>query len=189
MPKNKKELSIRAKRYVENKIIHGMSGNQAALAAGYSMSAARSSSHTLNYPEIREYMQELMDKAGITDEQLVQKIKDGMDAKKPISAQILVKQDGSVVKKEDEGVIEVEDWASQHKFVETALKLKDRFPKTKVELGGENGQPIPIQLVTYGANDPLSVFASSPDAGGVSRSPSVSSTELASEGEEDESSG
>src|SRR3990167_5576801 len=50
-----------------------------------------------------------LDKIGLTDRYIYSGIKEGTKARRTVSAQILVKSDGTTIRKEDEGIIEVPD--------------------------------------------------------------------------------
>lgn len=75
---------------------------------------------------------ELMDKY-LPDEKLINKIDQGLEATKTISATVVVKSDDPTVKDKQANsrtmdFIDVPDYATQHKFLETALKIKNKFP-------------------------------------------------------------
>lgn len=71
---------------------------------------------------------EFLEQSGITDAKLTQKIQEGLDATKPISALVIANTEkGTVQTKDNEGQIEVPDFAVRHKYLETALKLKKRL--------------------------------------------------------------
>ena len=73
--------------------------------AGYSKATAKTPSTVINSGGF----QYLMEKAGITDEQLNTTLKEGLHATKVVGK---------------EGDIETADYAVRHKYLETALKLK-----------------------------------------------------------------
>jgi hypothetical protein len=50
---------------------------------------------------------------------------------------------------------------------------------------GKDGKPIAINVTAYGHNDPLSIYANTPDEGSLERPPSLSSPKLASESPQD----
>jgi Terminase small subunit len=85
---------------------------------------------------------EFLEAAGITDNLLQQKIMEGLKANKQIGAQILIDADGNVVSKENEGMIEVPDNGVRHKYLETALRLKQRL-LTRFDVTS-SGEPIAI---------------------------------------------
>lgn len=85
---------------------------------------------------------EFLEEGGVTDQLLQEKILEGLKADKPISAQILVQGDKTVVTKDNEGQVVVPDYGVRHKYLETALKLKQKL-MTKVDITS-GGKPIPI---------------------------------------------
>ena len=78
----------------------------------------------------------------IPDETLIIKLDEGLNADKPISAQILIQGNKTVVTKENEGQVVVPDYGVRHKYLETALKLKQKL-MTKFDITS-GGNPIPI---------------------------------------------
>lgn len=117
----KKQISIRARKYIKNKVA-GMSDYQAALNAGYSKAIAKNASIKLEKGGIKEALETLMDKKGLTDDYLLEKTKDGLDN--------AVKIHGT-----DDNFVEIPDYAVKHKYLETALKLKGHL-KSKEEPKG-----------------------------------------------------
>jgi hypothetical protein len=71
-------------------------------------------------------MEEILEKHGITDDYLAEKTKEGLDATRTISTISGKEANGGTV-----DFVDVPDFISRHKYLETALKLKDKFP-TKV---------------------------------------------------------
>lgn len=96
--------------------------SRAMLDAGYAPTTAK---NPLELTESKGW-QELMD-GYFPDEDLARIGKEGLNAMKQIGALILIKGDGTVVNKSDEGMIEVADHGVRHKFWDTALKLKGRL--------------------------------------------------------------
>ncbi len=73
-------------------------------------------------------------------------------SRKPISALVLVSGDKPMKTKEDEGQIEVADFAIRHKYLETALKIRGDI--------GENKSPINIEkanIVMYLPESPQQI--------------------------------
>lgn len=73
-----------------------------------------------------------MEASGITDHLLQQKIMEGLESKRTISATVVIKSDDPKVKTKqanarDVDFIDVPDYAIRHKYLETALKLKKRM--------------------------------------------------------------
>jgi len=79
----------------------------------------------------------LLEEAGITDKRLIDKVSDGLDAKKVISSYGGKNADASTT-----DFIEVPDHPTQHKYLETALKLKGRGQANATNSIQVNVQPI-----------------------------------------------
>ena len=98
-------------------------------------------------------LRQLMDRMGLSDEKLVSKIAEGVDATKVISA-IVKNPAGDFVDANGKSndFIEVPDYNAQHKFTETALKLKGHLRNDdqqnfapvmiQINVGGEEQKPI-----------------------------------------------
>jgi hypothetical protein len=71
---------------------------------------------------------ELLEDAGVTDQQLTVRLREGLMATKQSK------------------VGEIIDYDTRHKYLETALKLKGKL-NNKVELAGENGGPIKLNIL------------------------------------------
>ncbi len=126
-----------------------------------------------------------LDGVGLTDEYLYQGLLEGTQAQKTVSAQILVKADGGIVKKEDEGIIEYPDHPTRHKYYVTALELKGKLKREG--LIDNTIQNTVITVIAYGNSDPLSVRSSKVESagiGGVTGPTQISGPELAPQGTE-----
>lgn len=126
-----------AERIVEN---HG-NIYKSMIEAGYSPNTAK---NPKNLTESKSWEQ-LLDE--IPDDLLKQKILEGLEAEKPIGASILVNKDGNVIKADDEGAISVPDQPTRHKFIDTALKLKDKYPAEKRKIQGDAENPLSLEIV------------------------------------------
>lgn len=87
----------------------------------------------------------LMEAAGITDERLSKKISEGLDATKVISCNVIAK-DGEGMKDANsmtKDFVDVPDYPTQHKFLETALELKSH----KKNSDNPEGRPIMVMPV------------------------------------------
>lgn len=85
------------------------------------------------------------------DDILTKVIEEGLKANRVISAQVIIKSDDPMVKTRqatgrDVDFIDVPDHQTRHKFLETALKLKNKFPAEKTDFtsGGEKLEPLKI---------------------------------------------
>lgn len=81
---------------------------------------------------------EFLEEAGITDNLLQKKIFAGLEATKTVSAKITTKDADS----QTDDFIDVPDFLARHKYLETALKLKQRL-LTKFDITS-GGNPIAI---------------------------------------------
>jgi phage terminase small subunit len=79
-----------------------------------------------------------MESKGLSLGYLVEKIREGADATRPTNASILISKDGKVEKAEEQGLIEVPDYAVRHKYVETAAKWLGIQGEERIE--GESGK-------------------------------------------------
>lgn len=125
MPKLK-QPSIRARKYIKNKIA-GMSDYQAAIKAGYSSNTALAAVQNIEKPMVKETMAQMMDRMGLTDERLHQHLMDGLENANKIHGY-------------NDNFVEVPDYSVRHRYLETAYKLKDKFPTQKMDLaiGGQD---------------------------------------------------
>lgn len=75
---------------------------------------------------------EFLEDAGISDNLLRKKIEEGLDADRTISANVTIKSDDPTIKNRkangrDVDFIDVPDYATRHKYLETALKVKGKL--------------------------------------------------------------
>lgn len=105
-----KKPSARAKKYIQNKIA-GMSDQQAALKAGYSPSTAIAASNNIESPRVKELMADILDRKGLTDDKLADSLKEGLENANRIHGT-------------DDNFVEVPDYPTRHRYLETALDLK-----------------------------------------------------------------
>lgn len=113
MPKKAKPISVRQKKYIKG-VAAGKSKYKAAIEAGYSENTAREPTRNLEKPGIKEELNRALEKSGITTQAITDKVKEGMGAKKVV---IFGTGDNIAIEK-------AEDYAVQHKYLETAIKLK-----------------------------------------------------------------
>ena len=94
---------------------------------------------------------ELMDMMGMTDAYLQEKLDEGLNATKtisviPISPKPCLPGSGDLPNANSRNVeyVDVDDFAVRHRYLDTALKLKGKYPPTTVknELTGKDGGPI-----------------------------------------------
>lgn len=143
-----KDWTIKQRKWVSAYLETG-SATEAALSV-YDCNGDREVAATIGWENLRKLdFAELMEAGGITDKRLKEKLDEGLDANKPIGALVLIKntKDGKEeVLKDNEGMIEVPDMPTRHKYLETALKLKRRLLD---KMGGETGYP-DIKFDLYG---------------------------------------
>jgi len=101
---------------------------------------------------------ELMELMGITDGYLHEKLDEGLNATKTISVIPIkpkeVKDNSTDLPEADSKNIEfvdVDDFAVRHRYLDTAYKLKGKYPPTTVknELTGKDGSPLTFERVIY----------------------------------------
>lgn len=107
-------------------IREGKSPRSAMIAAGYSPEVARSPGRELlGTPGAKSLIEQYMAEyaaVGITPKYLATKTAEWLQAKKTTNAAILVMKDGSLVKAEEQGLIEVDDYQTQLKAAEMVRK-------------------------------------------------------------------
>ena len=120
------KLTLKQSRFVDNYVVCG-NASEAARKAGYSPKTAGEIGHeNLKKPEIRGAIAERMDEVGITEKRLLQVLDEGLSATKSHFRQ---KTDGA------EAEVKVyDDYAVRHRYLDTALKLRDMFPAEKKKL-------------------------------------------------------
>ncbi len=115
MESRKVKVSTRAKKYIKNKVA-GMSDYQAAVAAGYSPNTAIAAAQNIENPSVKMEIKELMEKKGLTDDHLLDVLSEGLNT-------------ASRIQGTDNDFVEVPDYQTRHKYLETALKLKGKLGK------------------------------------------------------------
>lgn len=84
----------------------------------------------------------------IPDQKLIDVLNDGLEANRQIGAMILIRngKNGRTEKvlKDDEGMIEVPDHQTRHKFLETGLKMKGKLVEDEDE-----GKHITVKIINY----------------------------------------
>jgi hypothetical protein len=102
----------------------------------------RNSAKQIGYENLTKLdFNELMEAMGLTDESLLESITEGQKATKPI-----VTPKGEIKA--------VPDYATRHKYIDTALKLKGKL-SNKLEVTGENGNPIRMEVLAGIAHLPV----------------------------------
>lgn len=147
---NMRKPTIKQKKALENVVGNGGNITKAMRAAGYAEA-------TINTPQKlteSKTWQELLDEY-IPDSLLREKIKEGLDANKQLAARVVFKKDAPtsqsahelpVATSSTDDFIEVADMAVRHKYLETALKVKDKFPAVKNKLLGDEDSPLKFEV-------------------------------------------
>ncbi|MCR4330254.1 MAG: terminase small subunit [Candidatus Roizmanbacteria bacterium] len=135
---SKPKVSTRARKYVQNKVA-GMSDYKAAVAAGYSKNTAVAAKQNIENPSVKKLIQDLMDEMGMSDDHLLTVLRDGLDNANRIFGT-------------GDNFVEVADHSTRHKYLETALKLKDKFPSAKTDITS-GGEPLQVIITDYGVED------------------------------------
>lgn len=129
----------------------------------------RDSAANIGWENVRKLdFSDLMEESGITDERLKKKLDEGLEATRIKTS--LTEPDRVVP-----------DYPTQHKYLETALKLKRKLIERQ-EITGKDGQTLQINIIAYGNNDPIPIRATSVHGASLSRPAQISSPELAPEG-------
>ena len=119
-----------------------MPHNEAMIKAGFSKTTANAQAkRTVERSMIQTPIMKALEKAGINDDHLADKIKQGLECTKVISATVIHKDNNGKTEQIDD-FIEVPDNPTQHRYVDTALKLKGAFPDPKIDVT----VPIAVQV-------------------------------------------
>lgn len=129
----------------------GISMSQAMRDLGYSESYA----HTAQIKKTGSW-QRLMKKY-LPDKKLVKVIKEGLEATKVVSAQVIVKKNEPTSQANGElppadsrtnDFIDVPDYMARHKFVETALKIKGKLvERVDATTNGKDLTPLLVEFI------------------------------------------
>jgi len=114
-------VNVKRKKFIKN-LVDGVGIGESALRAGYSDSSV--GSHLLQNPEVLTALQSAMVKAGIDDEYLTSKIKEGLDAMYPEKRF----KGGGVM------TPEAPDFFTRNLYLDKALKVRgDYAPEKRIE--------------------------------------------------------
>ena len=120
-----RSLTMKQRRWLEAYIATG-NATEAAMQA-YDVKD-RDSARALGSENLAKLsIAELLEEMGLSDVMLTSAIKEGVQATRSTNAAILLTTDGKTVKAEEQGLIETPDYATRHKYIETALKLKKKL--------------------------------------------------------------
>ena len=142
-----KSLTVKERRLIKG-VMQGKTLIQAGVEAGYARSTMeKMPGKIIGKNRILKAFTELLEEAGLSDEKLSECLREGLEATKIISA-LISAPDGEHMKGDNsmkKDFIEVPDYSTRHKFLETILKLKSMFPKT-VDPPASGG----FQLIIHG---------------------------------------
>lgn len=126
-------LSDRQQKYKHNRLVIGMRPEAAAVAAGFSRSYAKAKAYRIER-SVKIGMYEAFEEAGLTDKTLIEHALKGLNAMKIQACDIYVTQEASGKMKfnDSKDFIEVEDWNSRHKYLETICELSKRISNNPV---------------------------------------------------------
>jgi hypothetical protein len=134
-----KKLSIKQRKFLDKYL---ETGNMAE-AAEYAGSKGKNS-HNLHaagrvlWDSLGLTISELMEEKGLSDEKLMRTLEDGLNATKVISCNV-VALDKEGMKDADsmtKDFVDVDDFPTRHKYLETALKLKGHLKDKKDDQAG-----------------------------------------------------
>lgn len=126
------------KRAAKNIVENGGNVSKGMRDAGYSPATAKTPQ---KLTESKGWL-ELLDEY-IPDDKLQEVLKDGLEAQRIISAMNTGKQAAGATS----DFIEVPDHAVRHRFLDTALKLKDKYPGDRKILMGDENAPLEITII------------------------------------------
>ena len=107
--------TVRAEKFVRD--LKSVGGNQSELARRQGRTP-QAVSNQARQPYMKSVMDQLLDKAGVTNKFIADKIKEGCEAKKLVYVENGDSEDGEKVREYDD------DFSTRHKYIETALKVK-----------------------------------------------------------------
>lgn len=153
-PKKKKAggLNIRERNFVKG-LIKGLTPTEAMRQAGYAETTAMHK-QSEKLAKVGDVLQAELEKVGLDETYLAHKLKEGCEATKQISCNVII--NGHLSANEQDAMkpahemtkdfVEVEDFAVRHKYVETSLKLKGYLQKQDLTLSNNDGSPLQITI-------------------------------------------
>lgn len=155
------QLNIRERKFIKG-LMEGLSAAEAMRQAGYAESTAVAK-QAEKLAKVGETIQDLMEKRGLTDDRLLETLEEGLVATKVISAIVIKGKDGDPADERDgmkdahsltRDFVDVEDYPTRHRYMETGLKLKGYLMKQDLTLGNPDGSPLNINVVFVTAGRP-----------------------------------
>ncbi len=144
-----KKLTIRERKLIKG-LAAGLTPTEAMRQAGYSENTAKGKAgQKVAESRIQASIQEMMEERGLTKNKLLCKLEQGLEATKVISANVVAPsgEGMSDAHGTTKDFIEVPDFATQHKFLDTALKVGNYYPAEKKEITGPAGGPIETRII------------------------------------------
>jgi phage terminase small subunit len=138
----KKKRTLREKKFVKAYIENGGNATQAYLAINpeYKGNSAKELGRRM-LTKVDLSDDEIMEEIGLTDSYIYEKIKEGTDATKvvsviPIKPKEAQENNPELPEANSKNVdfVDVEDFPTRHKYIETYLKLRNKYPSEKHEL-------------------------------------------------------
>ena len=140
------DLTRRQLRFVEF-LCEGASPEEAAKAAGYSKKSTRASALAITGGgRVHMTLIECLDKAGLTDRLIAEKIYEGTCA----TETRYFAEKGVVTDERKQPA-----WDARLGYLKTALQIKGYLTKWQMELTGRDGEPLAISIDLSGWADPL----------------------------------
>lgn len=114
--------TLKQKKAIKNIVENHGNISRGMLEAGYDPTTAK---NPKNLTTSKAWIQLMEDY--ISDDKLLKKHNEALEATKPIGAQILIDKNGQVISKENEGMIEVPDQVTRLKAVELGYRVKGKL--------------------------------------------------------------
>jgi len=150
----KLKRTLRERKFIDAYIENGGNATKAYLVINPNIK--RENARQYGYRMLQKVdisVSEFLDKAGITDIQLSQKLKEGLDATKVISVIPIPPKEvkpgtGDLHDANSKNIefIDVPDFNVRVKYLEMAYKLKDKYPSEKNKLAIEGDITIKVKL-------------------------------------------
>jgi hypothetical protein len=125
------DLTLKQRKFIKHYLETG-NVSQSALRAGYKH--REQGFETLSNLISRGFFDHYLEQLGIDDKLIAQTLLQGLKAMKIQSCNIIVKKDENdqyVASENSNDFLEIEDYATRHRYLETVLKLKKKFVTNK----------------------------------------------------------
>lgn len=126
------------KRAFKKSVENGGNVSKAMRDAGYSPATAKTPQKLTESKAWDELMEEYL-----PDDLLMKVHSEGLQANRVLSAKIVVLGGNKEATTQTDDFIEVPDHATRHKYLDTALKLKDKYPAEKHKHQVEGAMAVP----------------------------------------------